>query len=131
MIKIGIIGGGFSGIMTAVNLIIKAETPIEINIIDKSESIVTGIAYNPYSEKHLLNVSTGKMSAFPDDPDHFLNWVLKRSEYLGIDKELIRYSFLPRFVYGDYLKSIWNEYRDKKNFIKVNTITGTVKNLSR
>lgn len=109
MKKIGIIGGGFTGTMTAVQLIRKSTSPIGIFIINERETFNTGIAYNPYSKKHLLNVATGRMSAFASDPDHFLNWVMKREDYRDSDTSVVASAFLPRKVYGEYIVSIWEE----------------------
>ncbi len=65
MKTIGIIGAGFTGTMTAVHLISKSTEPCEIYLINERETLNKGIAYNPYSSKHLLNVVAAKMSAFP------------------------------------------------------------------
>jgi uncharacterized NAD(P)/FAD-binding protein YdhS len=108
MKKIGIIGGGFTGTMTAVQLIRKSIEPCEIIIINEKETFNKGIAYNPYSEKHLLNVISAKMSAFPDEPDNFLDWVMARKEFKQKDRTLISNSFLQRRLYGEYLTDIWN-----------------------
>ena len=43
--KIGIIGGGFSGTLTAVHLIEKTVKPIEIFIINKKSTVTKGVAY--------------------------------------------------------------------------------------
>jgi len=107
MKKIGIIGGGFTGTMTAVQLIEKSNAPVEIILINESETLNKGIAYRPYSGKHILNVITGKMSAYPDKPDHFLDWVTSRKDYADKDRNLIANSFLPREHYGEYLLEIW------------------------
>lgn len=107
MKKIGIIGGGFSGTMTAVQLIDKSTEPLEIILINERETLNKGIAYNPYSDKHLLNVIAGKMSAFAEIPDHFLDMVMQKDEFKNKDKTLIANSFLPRQIYGEYLCDIW------------------------
>jgi uncharacterized NAD(P)/FAD-binding protein YdhS len=107
--KIGIIGGGFTGTLTAVHLIEKSTQPCEIILINKHESLNKGLAYNPYSNNHLLNVVASKMSAFPDKPDHFLNWVMQRDEVIHTNKMLLANSFLPRQLYGEYLRHIWEE----------------------
>ncbi|KFC20340.1 FAD/NAD(P)-binding protein [Chryseobacterium sp. FH1] len=109
MKKIGVVGGGFTGTMTAVQLIGKSSHPFEIIIINDKETLNKGTAYNPYSEKHLLNVTAGKMSAYPDNPQHFLNWVIKRDNFVGTDITLLENSFLPRLLYGEYLCSIWED----------------------
>nr|WP_294773694.1 FAD/NAD(P)-binding protein [uncultured Flavobacterium sp.] len=108
MKTIGIIGAGFSGTMTAVQLIEKSDSPFEIIIINERETLNKGFAYNPYSDKHLLNVISGKMSAFPDQPDHFLDWVMTKDAFKDKDNVLIANSFLPRKLYGEYLVSIWD-----------------------
>lgn len=131
MKKIGIIGGGFCGILTTNQLVNKAKHPIEIMVIEKSESL-GGIAYNPYSNKHLLNVSTQKMSAFPDNPNHFLDWVMQQQEFIGKDKTLIANSYLPRKLYGNYLKDIWKETKKlaKEKGVIITLINSQVAELS-
>jgi uncharacterized NAD(P)/FAD-binding protein YdhS len=109
MKKIGIVGGGFTGTMTAVQLIDKSTDPCEIILINERETLNKGIAFNPYSDKHLLNVIAGKMSAYPDRPDHFLDWVMQKEKFQNKDKTLISNSFLPRQIYGEYLCEIWEE----------------------
>ena len=107
MLKIGIIGGGFSGTMTAVQLISKTDIPLSITIINEKETLNKGFAYSPYSKKHILNVITEKMSAFPDKPHDFLDWVMHRNDFSTLDRTFIANSFLPRSLYGEYLVSIW------------------------
>ncbi|MGG7036802.1 MAG: FAD/NAD(P)-binding protein [Flavobacterium sp.] len=110
MKTIGIIGAGFTGTMTAVQLIKKSNNPCEIIIINESETLNKGFAYNPYSDKHLLNVIAGKMSAFPEEPNHFIDWVMERPEFKNKDRELISNSFLPRKIFGEYIVTIWENY---------------------
>lgn len=109
MKTIGIIGAGFTGTMTAIQLIEKSSAALKIVLINERESLNKGIAYNPYSEKHILNVITGKMSAYSDKPDHFLDWIMARPDFLEKDKTLIANSFLPRKIYGEYLCEIWQQ----------------------
>lgn len=109
MKQIGIIGVGFTGTMTTVQLIDKSNEPCEVILINERETLNKGIAYNPYSDKHLLNVITCKMSAYPDKPNHFLEWVMQKEDFKNKDKTLIANSFLPRLLYGDYLYEILEE----------------------
>ena len=131
MKKIGIIGGGFTGTMTAVQLIDKSTEPFEIILINERETLHKGIAYNPYSEKHLLNVIAGKMSAYPDKPDHFLEWVMQKDEFKNKGKTLIANSFLPRQIYGEYLCDIWEEAKKsaESKHIKITVIESFVVDL--
>lgn len=108
MDHIVIIGAGFCGTMVAVNLVETTECPLKITIIDKKNNFNKGVAYNAYSATHLLNVTTGKMSAFQKKPDHFLDWVMKRQEFKHQERLVVSNSFMPRMLYGAYLKDIWD-----------------------
>ncbi len=131
MKKIGIIGGGFTGTMTAVQIIDKSTEPCEIILINERETLNKGIAYNPYSEKHLLNVIAGKMSAYLNNPDHFLDWVMQKDEFINKDKTLIANSFFPRQIYGEYLCNIWEEAKKcaESKQIKITVIDSFVVDL--
>ena len=109
MKKIGIIGGGFSGTMTAVHIIQKTSEPVEIIIFNEKETFNRGIAFLPFSQKLLLNVATNKMSAFGNKPEHFLDWAMDQKQYNSKDRNIIAHSFLPRSIYGQYLTGIWEE----------------------
>jgi len=100
MSTIAIIGGGFAGTLTAANLIYQARCPLRIVHIERSQTRNRGIAYNTTSPYHLLNVPAGRMSAFPDDPLHFLRWARTRNSKLSES------SFVPRSLYGEYLDGV-------------------------
>ncbi|SDN01248.1 Uncharacterized NAD(P)/FAD-binding protein YdhS [Daejeonella rubra] len=132
MLKIAIIGGGFSGTLLSTHLVRNAAGPMEVILINESDVLNTGIAYDPYSEKFLLNVIASRMSAFPADPDHFLNWVMLRDHFKGKERELIGNSYLPRKLYGEYLKDIWEETlrQAKENQVAVRVINSAVVDIS-
>ncbi len=108
---IGIVGGGFSGMLTAIQLIRHSTTPLHIVIISEKESFGKGIAFNTYSNRHLLNVPVAKMSALNTDPRHFLNWISKLPEYSNVPTDILANSFVPRVSYGKYLIDLWEEYK--------------------
>ena len=132
MAKISIIGAGFSGTMLVVHLLKRINTAVEINLINEKAELNTGIAFNPYSHKSLLNVISAKMSAFPNEPEHFLNWVMLQEYFRDKDRALIANSFLPRYLYGAYLKYIWTDALKlaENKGIKLNIIVSAVKDLS-
>ena len=72
---IAIVGAGFSGSLVAVHLLKTAHSPLLIKLIERDRDIGKGVAYSTTTNSHLLNVSSGKMSAFPDDPGHLLRWL--------------------------------------------------------
>jgi uncharacterized NAD(P)/FAD-binding protein YdhS len=106
METIAIIGGGFSGTMTAVNLARLGTRPLRVCVINSGRPAGRGVAYGTRRPEHLLNVVARNMSAFPDHPNHFLDWLRTRSEYADLPDVVLREVFVPRRVYGDYLRAV-------------------------
>lgn len=50
---------------------------------------------------------TSKMSAFANEPLHFLNWCKEKDPYRNISDELLGQSFMPRSLYGNYLQDLY------------------------
>lgn len=110
---IAIIGGGFSGTMTAVNLAQLSEGRLKIALIERHASPALGLAYGTTDLQHLLNVRAGQMGAFPDKPDHFWQWIQNHPQKTK-DLKLANVSeltFVPRKLYGYYLQDILTEAR--------------------
>src|ERR1041385_867898 len=101
---VAVIGGGCSGTILAAQLVRQTDPSLSIVVIEKSGLPGRGVAYGTDSNCHLLNVPAKDMSAFPDDPDHFLRWA--KSNYDGKTEAC---SFLPRKQYGRYLGTIFSE----------------------
>lgn len=99
--RVVIIGGGFSGAMTALHLLKKGECEIDIKIIEPRDVVGLGLAYSTTCDDHLLNVPAGQMSAFSDEPDHFLSYARRFDAAVQAD------SFLPRKFYGQYIASLF------------------------
>jgi uncharacterized NAD(P)/FAD-binding protein YdhS/predicted metal-dependent enzyme (double-stranded beta helix superfamily) len=110
---IAIVGGGFSGSMVAVHLLKNAVSPLKIKLIERRPAIGEGVAYSTSSDCHLLNVPVGKMSAFADDRDHFWHWLQTRES--GLTKTISSDDFVPRQLYGNYIRSILTEAETKAN----------------
>jgi uncharacterized NAD(P)/FAD-binding protein YdhS/glyoxylase-like metal-dependent hydrolase (beta-lactamase superfamily II) len=108
---IAIIGAGFSGSLVAANLLKTATRPLLVKLIERSHDIGKGVAYSTDTTSHLLNISAGNMSAFPDDSTHLLRWLnYNRNELAtflsdGVDAS----TFIPRKIYGLYIQSILEE----------------------
>jgi len=107
MPTIAIVGGGFSGIMVASNLLRAAAAPggrpAAVVLIERNPGFEAGAAYRTDSPRHLLNVPAGRMSAFPDDPEHFLRWLRERDPRTGAG------DYVPRGLYRAYLRAILDE----------------------
>jgi uncharacterized NAD(P)/FAD-binding protein YdhS len=97
--SLAIIGGGASAAIMAANLH-RSATRAAITIFDRDDRFARGIAYSTQKPEHLLNVRASNMSAFEDDPEHFLRWLRDNNySYGAID-------FVPRMIYGAYLRSV-------------------------
>jgi len=98
--SIAIVGGGFSGTLAAVHL--SRRLPhLSIVLFEESSETGPGLAYGTRSSDHLLNIRAGAMSAFGDAPDDFRRFA---SRELG--REVSPDEFLPRSLYGDYLRHL-------------------------
>jgi uncharacterized NAD(P)/FAD-binding protein YdhS len=96
--EVAIVGGGFAGTVMAAQMLRQSAGTVSVALIEKSPRIGRGVAYGTPCRQHLLNVPAKNMSAFPDDPEHFLRWA--RVHHLpGVQP----CDFLPRQVYGEYV----------------------------
>lgn len=104
MQTIAIIGAGFSGAMVAAHLLRRPPSgPTTIVLVERTGAGVGGVAYGTTSPSHVLNVPAGRMSAFDDDPGHFLRWAQRR------DGSVTGGSFVPRMTYRQYLADLLDE----------------------
>lgn len=107
-----IVGGGFSGSMVAVHLA-RSSPKSRILLFDRHGAFGRGVAYGTDDGRHLLNVPAEKISAFAEEPDHFLNWLKQhRAELSGSGvSEISAGAFVPRQVYGQYVREILDQAR--------------------
>ncbi len=94
---VAVIGGGFSGSMTAANLL-RQNFAGRVVLIERSGTIGEGLAYGTKEPAHLLNVPAGRMSAWADRPTHFVEWLQRN------DTTVEATDFVSRTVYGDYIR---------------------------
>jgi uncharacterized NAD(P)/FAD-binding protein YdhS len=96
-----IIGAGFSGAMTAVNLLRHPSSGgLRVVLVNSSGRMARGIAYGTHSTDHILNVPAGNMSALPEDPENFLRFCR------WADPAVQPASFVSRQLYGTYLEAM-------------------------
>jgi uncharacterized NAD(P)/FAD-binding protein YdhS len=97
---VAIIGGGFSGLLSAIHLL-RAAPQLTVRLVERAPRFGRGRAYTTSDPGHLLNVRAANMSAFPDQPQHFVDWL--RAGPGGGDW------FVGRRQYGDYLQDLLRE----------------------
>lgn len=105
MRHLAIIGGGFSGTATLIQLLRATDAlPTTIHWCDESAKWARGVAYGTTDSQHLLNVRADRMGAFPDAVDDFYVWLKQKypNRFSGAD-------YVPRMMYGDYLASRLHE----------------------
>ncbi len=95
---VAVIGAGFSGVLTALRLLLVPDGP-RVLLIERGPRFGRGAAYSTTSPHHLLNVRATNMSAFVEQPSHFLDW-------LGAAGAHPDQVFVTRDRYGQYLQSI-------------------------
>lgn len=99
--SIVIVGAGFSGALTAVNLLRLAPPGgLRVVLVNKSGRMARGIAYGTRSAEHVLNVPAGNMSALADDPEDFVRFCR------WSDPSIEPASFVSRRLYGTYLEAL-------------------------
>lgn len=90
-----IVGAGYSGTLLAIHLL---RHGAKVVVVERdAEGLAHGIAFGTRRPEHLLNVRASNMSAYADDPEHFVRW-------MQFGREDRRNRFVPRLVYGRYLR---------------------------
>ena len=101
---IAIVGAGYAGALTAVQVLRQCTTPgVHVVLLEREPPFARGLAYRSWDESQLLNVPAGNMSALAQEADHFAQYCR------GVDPALHAGSFVSRRIYGDYLEDTLRE----------------------
>lgn len=93
-----IIGGGFSGLMAAVQLLDRLPDA-QVRVVETRPRLGPGAAYSATDPRHLLNVRAASMGAFAGQPQGFAEWLTAAG---GGESD----QFWPRELYGRYLLTL-------------------------
>jgi uncharacterized NAD(P)/FAD-binding protein YdhS len=105
---ITIVGAGYSGVLTAVNILRQNPgTQIRVILVDRNTRPGRGLAYRTWDDNLLLNVPAGNMSALTDEPNHFVQFCQ------DIDPAFNAGTFVSRRLYGDYLEFILRQETER------------------
>jgi uncharacterized NAD(P)/FAD-binding protein YdhS len=103
---IAVIGAGFSGTLIALHLLRRCPADVVVHLIEKHSRFGRGLAYATGNPNHLLNVPAGRMSAFSDQPNDFVEWL--RNDAAAEHHGASGTSFIQRAVFGRYVRHLLN-----------------------
>lgn len=105
-LPVAIIGGGFSGLTVATQLLRTLPPDRAVVICERAHAPGQGLAYSTANPDHLLNLRATHMSADPDRADDFRAW-LDQTDLDAVARSGIRVTdagtFAARGLYGRYL----------------------------
>lgn len=94
---VAVIGLGFSGTATAMQLMRQLPAGTRLLLIDPEPRRARGLAYGTRCASHWLNVPAGRLGWDPANESGFIDWLQRRhGAYAPAD-------FVPRMLLGDYL----------------------------
>lgn len=104
--RIAVIGGGFSGVLTAIHLLWRCQPGERVYLVEKNGRLGRGLAFGTRHPQHVLNVRAENMSAFADEPEHFARWLARQAgdEVVGVVSPAGL--FARRELYGRYVQSL-------------------------
>jgi uncharacterized NAD(P)/FAD-binding protein YdhS len=105
---VAIVGGGASGTLTAIHLMASRSHDLRVTVHDASGELGKGLAYGTTDRRHLLNVRSRHMSAFPDIPSDLVEWARRTGRQPDAQ------AFLPRRDYAVYLRETLDRLRDHR-----------------
>lgn len=100
---IAIIGGGYAGAVTALEVLRLAQGPLRLCVIEPRAGLGQGIAYSTAAAEHRLNTRAKRMSLRPGDESHFTRWAQAHASTLAWGEPVNDDSFVPRSWFGLYV----------------------------
>lgn len=104
--RVAIVGGGASGILAAIHLLASRSHDLCVTLHESGPVPGAGLAYGTTDPRHLLNVRSRHMSAYPDIPGDLVEWAARTG------REPDAQAFLPRRDYAVYLRETLDSLAD-------------------
>lgn len=125
-----VLGAGFTGSALTAHLSRYAKPGTSILLAGAEDAL--GLAYGAAAPMHLLNVAAGRMSMWPDQPDDFVEWLVRNGfaeeqEAQGVP---LPERFIPRAIYGTYVQDRLQEAIDE-SACQITRRTGLATRLDR
>jgi uncharacterized NAD(P)/FAD-binding protein YdhS len=73
---------------------------MRVTVVEPRAALGRGVAYSATDRRHVLNVPALKMTAYPEDGQHFLRWLARNGRNVG------EAEFVPRAWFGQYLEDV-------------------------
>src|SRR6185312_15134737 len=128
-----VVGGGFTGAAIAIACLQRLAAPFRLVMIEHSPQIGRGVAYGSHHPLHLLNVRARDLSIRASQPGDFLNWAfhhLDQGENQADLHEALAHTFLPRQLFGEYVRQRLFESVERRPDVAFTVATGTACALS-
>ena len=122
MKKIAIVGFGFCGIMVFGNILKKIsaqnnQIKIKFLIFEKNGADAVGAGFSDFNDNYILNVPVKRMSPFQESPNDFVDFL--KENYPEIYEKNGPDGFVPRNVYGHFLKKLRDDFFQLANALKI------------
>ncbi|MEJ0020771.1 MAG: FAD/NAD(P)-binding protein [Acetobacteraceae bacterium] len=131
MTTIAVVGAGFSGTLLTLHLLRHCPPSTRLIMIERNNQFGRGLAYSTGNPNHFLNVPAGRMSAFHDKPNDFVEWLQRMPPAEGSEGQFTAQSFVPRRLFGAYIRALLNEEIKRSKRERLELIRGDVLTINR
>ncbi len=126
-LHIAIVGGGFTGIAASIACLARVTQPFRLTVVEPTASLGHGVAFGAHHPLHLLNVRTRDLSVRAGQPGDFLNWAFRQLDqgenHSGLHEGLA-HTFLPRQLFGEYVRERFFEAAERRKDVELEIIRG-------
>lgn len=106
--RVAIIGMGTAGVSVLRQLVKHPDfNRLQLDLYDDEINMGQGVPFQNDSDELLINMPSKKMSLNLDDEQEFWKWYQEQSEFKYDNP-----AYLPRFVFGHYMKSYVSKYNE-------------------
>ncbi|HVW79541.1 MAG TPA: FAD/NAD(P)-binding protein [Mycobacteriales bacterium] len=123
-----VVGGGAAGTLVATRLLdesARRHLSMTVTVVEPRAALGRGIAYSAADRRHVLNVPALKMTAYPEDGEHFLRWLARHG------REVAEADFVPRAWYGQYLDDVLRAAARRANLAELRVVRARATGLER
>ncbi len=133
-IRICVIGGGFTGVAAAIACLHRVDTSFRLTVVEPAPDLGRGIAFGDRHPANLLNVRARDLTVLSDRPSDFLNWAFRQIDQGESDSSLLEglaHAFLPRQLFGEYVKQRLFEAVERRGDVEFNIVNAAANSCRR